>query len=246
MNSKTAKPPKTTPLDRILQSQGFGTRRYCGDLVAAGMVEVEGELCEDPRAEFVLEGLRLTVDGEEWVCHDKAYLMLHKPTGYECSQRPLHHPSVYTLLPVPLRERGVQAVGRLDQDTTGLLLLSDDGQFIHAQTSPKRKVPKIYEVTTAEPVTEAQAAALREGVQLEDEPAPIAALACEIVGERALRLTLAEGKYHQVKRMVVAAGNHVAALHRSRIGGLALDPALAPGEWRWLTAADLAELARKD
>lgn len=246
MNSKTAKPPKTTPLDRILQSQGFGTRRYCGDLVAAGMVEVEGELCEDPRAEFVLEGLRLTVDGEEWVCHDKAYLMLHKPTGYECSQRPLHHPSVYTLLPLPLRERGVQAVGRLDQDTTGLLLLSDDGQFIHAQTSPKRKVPKIYEVTTAEPVTEAQAAALREGVQLEDEPAPIAALACEIVGECALRLTLAEGKYHQVKRMVVAAGNHVAALHRSRIGGLALDPALAPGEWRWLTAADLAELARKD
>ena len=182
MNAKTAKPPKTTPLDRILQSQGFGTRRYCGDLVAAGMVEVEGELCEDPRAEFVLEGLRLTVDGEDWVCHDKAYLMLHKPTGYECSQRPLHHPSVYTLLPVPLRERGVQAVGRLDQDTTGLLLLSDDGQFIHAQTSPKRKVPKIYEVATAEPVTEAQAAALREGVQLEDEPAPIAALACEIVG----------------------------------------------------------------
>lgn len=246
MTSKTAKPPRTTPLDRILQSQGFGTRRYCGDLVAAGMVEVEGELCDDPRAEFVLEGLRLTVDGEEWVCHEKAYLMLYKPTGYECSQRPLHHPSVYTLLPVPLRERGVQAVGRLDQDTTGLLLLSDDGQFIHAQTSPKRKVPKVYEVTTAEPVTEAQAAALREGVQLEDEPAPIAALACEIVAERALRLTLSEGKYHQVKRMVAAAGNHVAALHRSRIGGLALDPALAPGEWRWLTPADLAELVRKD
>lgn len=246
MSPKTAKPPKTTPLDRILQSQGFGTRRYCGDLVGAGMVEVEGEPCDDPRAEFILEGLRLTVDGEAWVCHEKAYLMLHKPTGYECSQRPLHHPSVYTLLPVPLRERGVQAVGRLDQDTTGLLLLSDDGQFIHAQTSPRRKVPKVYEVTTAEPVTEAQAAALREGVQLEDEPAPIAALACEIVAERALRLTLAEGKYHQVKRMVAAAGNHVAALHRSRIGGLALDPALAPGEWRWLTPSDLAELARKD
>lgn len=237
---------RPVPLYRILQAEGFGTRRYCGDLVAAGLVEVEGELCDDPDAPFDPEGLRIVVDGEPWTCHVRAYLMLHKPTGYECSQRPLHHPSVYTLLPTPLRVRGVQAVGRLDQDTTGLLLLSDDGQFIHQQTSPKRKVPKIYEVTTAEPVIEAQAQALRAGVQLDDEPAPIAAMGCDIVAERALRLTLSEGKYHQVKRMVAAAGNHVTALHRSRIGGLVLDPALAPGEWRWLTAADLALLAQKE
>lgn len=233
------------PLHRILQAQGFGTRRYCADLVAAGLVEVEGEPCDDPDAPFIAEGLRIKVDDEPWVCHDKAYVMLHKPTGYECSQRPVHHPSVYTLLPLPLRERGVQAVGRLDQDTTGLLLLSDDGQFIHQQTSPRRKVPKVYEVTTAEPVTEAQVAALLGGVQLEDEPAPIAAVDCERTGERGMRLVLAEGKYHQVKRMVAAAGNHVAALHRSRIGGLALDPALAPGEWRWLNADDLDALTAK-
>ena len=119
-------------LDRILQSQGFGTRRYCGDLVAAGLVEVNGELCEDPRAQFEVDGLRLTVDGEAWIACTKAYLMLNKPAGYECSQRPRHHPSVYNLLPVPLRQREVQAVGRLDHDTTGLLLLTDDGQFIHA------------------------------------------------------------------------------------------------------------------
>jgi 16S rRNA pseudouridine516 synthase len=233
-------------LDRILQSQGFGTRRYCGDLVAAGMVEVNGEVCDDPSAQFEVEGLQVTIDGEPWTCHAKAYVLLHKPTGYECSQRPIHHPSVYTLLPDPLRLRGVQAVGRLDQDTTGMLLLSDDGQFIHAQTSPKRKVPKVYEVTTAEPVTEEQVQALRSGVQLDDEPGPLAALACEATGERALRLTLSEGKYHQVKRMVVAAGNHVVALHRSRIGGLPLDADLAPGEWRWLTPDDLAALARKE
>lgn len=232
-------------LDRILQSQGFGTRRYCGDLILAGLVEVNGELVEDPRASFEVDGLRLTVDGEPWLACTKAYLMLHKPPGYECSQRPHHHPSVYSLLPVPLRQRDVQAVGRLDHDTTGLLLLTDDGQFIHAHTSPKRKVPKIYEVTTAEPVTEAQAEALVAGVQLDDEPAPIAAQACDITGEKTLRLTLVQGKYHQVKRMVAAAGNHVTALHRSAIGALELDPALAPGEWRWLTADDLAILACK-
>ena len=232
-------------LDRILQSQGFGTRRYCGDLVEAGLVEVNGVLCEDPGARFEVDGLRLTVDGEEWLACTKAYLMLNKPAGYECSQRPRHHPSVYNLLPVPLRQREVQAVGRLDHDTTGLLLLTDDGQFIHAQTSPKRKVPKVYEVTTAEPVTPEQAQALVAGVQLLDEPAPIAAEACEITGERSLRLTLLQGKYHQVKRMVAAAGNHVSALHRSALGSLQLDPELAEGEWRWLTADELAALTRK-
>ncbi|MDT6960375.1 16S rRNA pseudouridine(516) synthase [Cupriavidus sp. SZY C1] len=231
-----------TTLDRILQSQGFGTRRYCGDLVEAGLVEVNGELCEDPGARFEVDGLRLTVDGEEWLACTKAYLMLHKPTGYECSQKPRHHPSVYNLLPVPLRQREVQAVGRLDHDTTGLLLLTDDGQFIHAQTSPKKQVPKVYEVATFDPVTPEQVQALRDGVQLDDEPAPIAAHACEATGERSLRLALLQGKYHQVKRMVAAAGNHVTALHRSAIGGLRLDPALAPGEWRWLTPEDMVAL----
>lgn len=237
---------KLPTLQRILQAEGFGTRRYCGDLVEAGLVEVEGQPCDDPGATFVHEGLQLTVDGEPWVCHEKVYVVLHKPVGYECSQRPVHHESVYSLLPAQLRERGVQAVGRLDQDTTGLLLLSDDGQFIHAQTSPRRKVPKVYEVTTAEPATEAQAQALRTGVQLEDEPGPLAAVACEITGERALRLVLSEGKYHQVKRMVAAAGNHVAALHRSRIGGLELDADLEPGEWKWLSAQELEALKSAD
>ena len=127
-----------------------------------------------------------------------------------------------------------------------VLLLSDDGQFIHAQTSPKKKVPKVYEVATAEPVTQEQVDALVAGVQLEDEPAPIAAAACEATGERSLRLSLTEGKYHQVKRMVAAAGNHVEALHRSAIGGLVLEPTLALGDWRWLTPEDLVALTRKE
>lgn len=232
----------TVTLDRILQSQGFGTRRYCGDLVEAGLVEVNGTLCEDPGARFEVDGLQLIVDGEEWLACTKAYLMLNKPTGYECSQRPRHHPSVYNLLPVPLRQREVQAVGRLDHDTTGLLLLTDDGQFIHAQTSPKKQVPKVYEVATFDPVTPEQVQALLAGVKLDDEPEAIAAHACEATGERSLRLSLLQGKYHQVKRMVAAAGNHVTTLHRSAIGGLQLDPALAPGEWRWLTTEDMVAL----
>lgn len=137
----------------------------------------------------------------------------------------------------------VQCVGRLDQDTTGLLLLSDDGQFIHQWSSGKKRTPKVYEVTLKHAVGEDFVAQLLAGVELHDEPAPIAAAACELTSETTLRLTICEGKYHQVKRMIAAAGNRVEALHRSRVGGLSLDPALAPGEWRWLEAADLQTLA---
>jgi 16S rRNA pseudouridine516 synthase len=152
------------------------------------------------------------------------------------------------LLPAPLRQRpqkaavqGVQAVGRLDQDTTGLLLLTDDGAFIHRMSSPKHHVPKVYEVTTKHPVTEDMVQRLLAGVVLDDDPQPVKAAACEAVAECHLRLTLTEGKYHQVKRMVAAVGNRVEGLHRSQIGGLVLGD-LAPGQWRFLTPEDLALL----
>ena len=132
------------------------------------------------------------VDGEGRICHVKAYLMLNKPAGYECSQRPLHHPSVYIAAAGALARARRAGRGPARPDTTGLLLLSDDGQFIHAQTSPKRKVPKVYEVTTAEPVTLAQIEALRNGVQLDDEPAPLAAADRMGTGEHSMRLTLVQ------------------------------------------------------
>lgn len=237
-------------LQQILFSQGFGTRRVCAGLVEQGYVTVQGQPCADPYADFDPDGLAFTVQGRPWVFHEKAYLVLHKPAGYECSQKPGAWPSVYTLLPAPLRQRpqrqgqpGVQAIGRLDQDTTGLLLLSDDGAFIHRMGSPKRHVPKVYELTVRHPVDATLVRRLLEGVVLEDDPRPVRAAACEATGERTLRLTLTEGKYHQVKRMVAAAGNRVDALHRSRIGGLDLPPGLRPGEWRFLEAAELALLA---
>ena len=241
-------------LQDILYSQGFGTRRVCAGLVQQGLVLVYEPgnpqtpvKCTDSAAHFEAPGLRLQVQGVDWPYHEKAYVMLNKPTATECSQKPSTYPSIYTLLPSPLRVRpqkgavqGVQAVGRLDQDTTGLLLLTDDGKFIHRMSSPRHHVPKVYEVTVKHPLDEAQVSKLLSGGVLDDDPKPVRAAACEAVSSHHLRLTLTEGKYHQVKRMVAAVSNRVEALHRSQIGGLKLPDDLAPGQWRWLSAADLA------
>jgi len=218
----------------VLFSQGFGTRRHCDALILSGEVRLDDRVCDDPGETVDTQGLVFSVEGQVWPFHAKALVMLHKPAGYECSQKPSAWPSVMTLLPGPLRTRGVQAVGRLDQDTTGLLLLTDDGALIHRLTSPKKHVPKVYEALTADPVTPGQVAQLLGGVVLHDDPLPVRAAACEATGERSLRLTLTEGKYHQVKRMVAATGNHVEQLHRSHFGALALPVDLAPGQWRWL------------
>ena len=236
-------------IQQLLFSQGFGTRRVCAGLVQQGLVEVAGRLIDDPGLELDPEGLVFRVQGVDWLYQERAYLMLHKPAGFECSHKAGAWPSVYTLLPAPLRERGgsaaagVQAVGRLDQDTTGLLLLSDDGRFIHKLTSPKHHVPKVYEITLRHPLVQKQIEALLAGVVLDDDPKPVRAAACQASGPCALSLTLTEGKYHQVKRMIAAVGNRVEQLHRSRVGDLPLPCDLAPGQWRWLTADQLQALA---
>lgn len=236
-------------LQDILFSQGFGARRQCLALVLQGRVAVQGVVCDDPARDFATEGLRFCVDGQQWDYHARAYLMLHKPAGTECSHKPGIWISVYSLLPAPLRQRprkgaepGVQAVGRLDQDTTGLLLFTDDGPFIHQMNSPRHAVPKVYELQTAEAVDERQVRQLLAGVVLHDSAQPVQAAACMAQGATGLRLTLTQGKYHQVKRMVAAVGNRVVALHRSRIGGLELPADLAPGQWRWLDAAQVQGL----
>ncbi len=221
-------------LAQILFSQGFGTRRECAALIVAGLVHVHGRTCEDADEVFETAGLDFSVRGLRWPYREHALIVLHKPAGYECSQKPRHHPSVYSLLPTPLRRRDVQAVGRLDEDTTGLLLFTDDGALIHRLTSPKRHVAKVYEVTCANAVDAAQAQQLLDGVMLQGETALVRAAACEVTGAVQLRLTLLEGKYHQVKRMVAAVGNHVQALHRSRFGAFTLPDDLPSGTWRWL------------
>ncbi len=244
-------------LQDILYSQGFGTRRVCAGLVQQGWVEIYPQddasaapiKCTDSTADFDPEGLRMRVQGVDWEYHAKGYIVLNKPAGTECSQKPSTYPSIYTLLPAPLRQRpcksaiqGLQAVGRLDQDTTGMLLLSDDGQFIHRMSSPKKHVPKVYRVTAKHPVTQQMVDRLLAGVVLDDDPKPVKAAACVLIDSHVLDLTLTEGKYHQVKRMLAAVGNRVEGLHRASIGSMQLPEDLAPGQWRWLTAADLEKL----
>jgi 16S rRNA pseudouridine516 synthase len=225
----------------LLFTQGFGTRRECAALVAHGLLEIDGSgVVDDPDRELDPVGLWFRVrGGERWPYRERALVVLHKPAGHECSLKTRHHPSVYALLPAPLRARGVQAIGRLDEDTTGVLLFTDDGALLHRLTSPKRHVAKVYEVRCRHPVDGAQLDRLLAGVLLHDERETVRAAACEQTGERTLRLTLTEGKYHQVKRMVAAAGNRVEALERSAFGPVRLD-GLAAGAWRWADAAEFA------
>ena len=229
-------------LERLLQKHGFGSRKGCRALIRQGRVGVNGTIVDDPFADIDTDGLVFSVDDVDWPYMEFATLMLNKPAHYECSRKPQHHPSVLELLPVQLREREVQPIGRLDEDTTGLLLITDDGQLNHVLSSAKRKVPKVYIATTKHPLDAEQIGKLLAGVLLNDEPEPIAAAGAEIVAEHQLRLTVTEGKYHQVKRMVAAVSNRVEALHRSRIGEIDLPADLAPGQWRWLTAAEVAGL----
>jgi 16S rRNA pseudouridine516 synthase len=226
-------------LSQILFSQGFGARRECEGLILSGHVRVQGRVCDDPFEELNPEGMTFTVRGEVWHYHAKALLVMNKPKGHECSQKPKHHPSVYSLLPAPLRRRDVQSIGRLDEDTTGLLLFTDDGVLNHRLISPKHHVPKVYKAACKHPVSADQVQALLEGVTLIDDPVPVRAVAAKSLGEQddgthGLQLTLTEGKYHQVKRMVAAVGNRVEGLHRTQFGSLQLPTDLAPGQWRWL------------
>lgn len=219
---------------QILFSQGFGTRHECTGLIIQGRFKVKGIPCEDPDQDIPTEGLFFSVDGVNWPYFEKAIILLNKPEHYECSLKPLHHPSVLSLLPPPLRVRKVQPVGRLDEDTTGLLILTDDGQLNHRLTHPKKHVPKVYRVTLKHPISERAFSELLAGVKLADSSEIVKALACEKLSDRVIDLTVDQGKYHQVKRMLAAVSNRVEALERIRFGALELPADLEPGQWTWV------------
>ena len=233
-------------LDRILQSQGFGTRKWCRELISEGDVSISGITISDFQSSIETDRLEFSVFGEPYRYREHLYIALNKPIDYECSRKPSHHPGVLSLLPEQFTRRDVQPVGRLDQDTTGLLLMSDNGSFIHAQSSPKRHIPKVYVATTHDAVTQELIAKLLAGVKLHDEPAPLAAVSCKTITAQQIEIVLEQGKYHQVKRMLAAAGNHCTALCRSQIGELKLDIlGLAEGEWCYLEDEQLALLKAK-
>ncbi len=219
----------------ILFAQGFGTRCDCAALAASGKVKVNGIVHDDPDEEIDAEGLSFECDGRIWPYCERALIALNKPAGYECSLKPSAYPSVMNLLPWQLRRRGVQPIGRLDADATGLLLLTDDGRLNHRLIHPKRCVPKVYEVELKHPADEGLQEKLMAGVVLRDSDEAVRAENARLLDPRHLELTLTQGKYHQVKRMIAACGNRVEKLHRSRIGGFRLPDDLASGAWIWLS-----------
>lgn len=241
---------KDESLASLLHAQGHGTRKDCQRLVRDGRVEIGSEVggqiawrpATDPEEAPDPRGLHLKVDGLVLPCLPVVHLLLNKPANFECSHSPSHHRSVFELIPLPFVRRRVEAVGRLDADTTGLLLLSDSGDFIHHFTSPKRHVPKTYRVEAKHAVTAEQVARLEAGVELRNEDGTTLPAKVRLLGERTCEITLSEGKYHQVKRMFSAVGNRVETIHRIAIGDLVLDESLASGTWRLLGGEDLARL----
>lgn len=233
----------TLTLDRILQSQGVGTRKYCRALIEDGAILIGGSAITNYKTVLETDHLVFTLFGEEWIYRKHIYIAINKPANIECSRKPSHHPGVLSILPEEFTWRDVQPVGRLDHNTTGILLMSDDGGFIHAQSSPKRHVPKLYVATTHDPVTPELVTKLLTGVKLHDEPTPLAATSCRLLDQHQIEIVLEQGKYHQVKRMLAAAGNHCTALRRTAIGGLTLETLeLEEGEWCYLEQKHLALL----
>jgi 16S rRNA pseudouridine516 synthase len=230
-------------LVKLIANLGYGSRKQVALMFREGRItDAAGEVLY---ADDAVAHADVRVDGEPLDPPQGLLILLHKPIGYTCSTKDPGR-VVYDLLPprFRLRDPVLSTVGRLDRDTSGLLLLTDDGALLHRLTSPKHKLPKVYEVTARHPVSDAQIERLLAGVTLADDPRPAQAVACERTAERALRLTLTEGRYHQVKRMLAAVGNRVDALHRSAFGPVTLDPdALAPGTWRWLGEAEVGLLA---
>lgn len=228
-------------LVRLIANLGYGSRKQVAAMFREGRItDCDGEvLYADDRVEHA----RVRIDNEALDPPAGLALMLHKPVGYTCSRR---DPGgiIYDLLPPRFRLRSptLSSVGRLDRDTSGLLLMTDDGTLLHRIVSPKSKLAKVYEATLARDLRGDEAAIFAAGtLMLESERTPLAPATLEVVGPRQARLTLTEGRYHQVRRMFAAVGNHVEALHRSGVGGLSLGD-LPAGQWRALDAADVARL----
>lgn len=225
-------------LDYFLAHSTGLSRKQVKVLIGRGEVQVEGE--PRPKANTpLISGQGVWLRGEPVTLPGARYLMLHKPAGVVCSTNDPEHRTVLDLLPVELR-RDVHPAGRLDRDTTGLVLLTSDGDWSHRLTSPNHACAKRYRVRCADPLSEQDLQSLRDGVLLRGEDKPTLPATAVRVSERELLLTITEGRYHQVKRMLAARGNKVIGLHREQIGEIALDAALAPGEYRQLTEEEIA------
>ncbi|MGE5548103.1 MAG: pseudouridine synthase [Solirubrobacterales bacterium] len=228
-------------LIRLVANLGYGSQKDVRAMVRGGRVTRPDGTRLDTDAQ--VEHAEVRIDGEPLDPPAPLVLMLNKPEGVTCSTSDPGR-VVYELLPWRFRHRTpvLAPVGRLDRDTTGLLLMTDDGALLHRITSPKHHVPKVYEVTLARPLSGEEGAVFASGtLMLRSETTPLAPAELVPLGPNRARLTLAEGRYHQVKRMFAAVGNHVEALHRAAIGGLELG-GLEPGQWRVVGADEVARI----
>ena len=247
-------PPKAAKvasmrLDRLLGNLGYGTRKELAPLIKKGHVLLDDQPLKNPGQRVALTPDlpdRLTVDGEPLDPLPGLTLLLHKPLGVTCSHRDEGR-LVYDLLPGRWQQRkpALSTVGRLDKETSGLLLLTDDGALLHTLTSPKRHVGKRYRVTLARPLTGEEAAVFASGsLMLEGETRPLRPAILERLSDTTATVVITEGRYHQIRRMFAAVGNHVTQLHRESMGGLALPADLEPGDYRVPTPEELAQIAQ--
>ena len=233
-------------LDRWLATLGLGSRSQIHKLVRSGAVAINGVIERDPAKSVDERAARLTVRGETVDGRLTRHVMLHKPAGLLTAARDKKQPTVMDLLPDVYASIGCMPVGRLDKDTTGLLLLTTDGELNHRLLAPVRHVDKVYEATVDGPLDETHVAAFAQGLHLGDfdaQPALLQILRSSTASAEAV-VTVHEGKFHQIKRMFEAVGRTVTALHRASFGPLTLDPALPEGEWRELTDDELRALYR--
>ena len=226
-------------LDKLLSHMGHGSRAQVKELVKKGRVQVDGVVCRD--ASMDVDGKTVLLDGKQVEAPRGFHLMLYKPKGVVTAADDPRQKTVMDLLPAKYLQSGCMPVGRLDKDTTGLLVLTTDGELAHRLISPKRHVQKIYEVHTRDDLKEADIAAFQNGIPLKD----FTALPAELMIEdtRFARVKVFEGKYHQVKRMFIACGNEVKELHRATFGPLELDTEnLTPGTFRELSDNEIDSL----
>ncbi|MFU8837197.1 MAG: 16S rRNA pseudouridine(516) synthase RsuA [Thiohalomonadaceae bacterium] len=225
-------------LDKFLcHATGLSRSRAQG-VIRGGQVQVDGEPVRNPATAIAADAQVVFRDTPVGLT-GKRYFMLHKPQGVVCATEDAQHRTVLDLMPDEL-PRGLHVAGRLDADTTGLVLISDDGDWTHRISSPKRDCAKVYRVSLAEPLDEDVATRFAEGIPLRNEDKPTRPAQLQVLSPTDVLLSLHEGRYHQVKRMFAAVGNRVIALHRQQIGALQLDPALAAGEYRALSDDEVA------
>lgn len=228
-------------LDKFISQQLGISRAISGREIRANRVTIDGEVVRDASFKLLPEHQVAFDDNPLTQQNGPRYFMLNKPQGYVCSTDDPDHPTVLYFLDVPVAHK-LHAAGRLDIDTTGLVLMTDDGQWSHRITSPRHHCEKTYLVTLESPVAEGTAEHFAKGVQLHNEKDLTKPAVLEVITPTEVRLTISEGRYHQIKRMFAAVGNRVVGLHRERIGEIALDPELAPGEYRPLTEQEIASV----